>query len=465
MHCANTYMNRDVLMFRRSTLTAAIVAMALTWLAAPASAQEYPFEAVVEIDEKQVEIRSGASMGAYPVGVAKKGDRLTAHQNLYGWYQVDAPTGTHSYVEQAFVEAKGDGSVGVVTQDKTKIRAAAMNGDPGISLRTQVLLSQGDQVKIVEEVGDYFKILPPNGARVWMPPNSIRRVSLSEQVAATETKDAKADTGKEPKSDKTEKTDTTARAEKVDTAEKTTDAATAKKDDAATEAVEQAVDDADAKAGAQDVETVEAVAEVDGVDRKIDTASADVVEVVVDSPEPDDELTALEDRLAAAYEKPLEQRPLDELLADYEKLAAKEDLSSIDRRIVDTRIAQLKRDKGLLKTVSDIQVVQDRIEADHAAREAKLEIQTRQAIVDPTSYHMVGLVLASKVFDGETLPRLYRVADPATRRTLAYLQPSDRIEPSDVLGKVVGINGETRFDHALKLRLIDVDEIAVSETN
>lgn len=79
------------------------------------------------------------------------------------------------------------------------------------------------------------------------------------------------------------------------------------------------------------------------------------------------------------------------------------------------------------------------------------------------TYALVGRLVVSTVYNGERLPRMYRVqtvspVDGATR-TLGYVTPDAEIESK--LGRVVGVVGEPRFDPQLRLVIIRPDQIDV----
>jgi hypothetical protein len=79
------------------------------------------------------------------------------------------------------------------------------------------------------------------------------------------------------------------------------------------------------------------------------------------------------------------------------------------------------------------------------------------------AYALVGRLVVSTVYNGERLPRMYRVqsvspVDGATR-TLGYVTPNAEVEAK--LGRVVGVVGEPRFDPQLRLVIIRPDQIDV----
>ncbi len=69
-------------------------------------------------------------------------------------------------------------------------------------------------------------------------------------------------------------------------------------------------------------------------------------------------------------------------------------------------------------------------------------------------YDAVGRLSASSVFVGDMLPRFYRVHDPATGRTIAYIDAEQGASLGRHLGQIVGIRGERVRDPGLGLTLI-----------
>lgn len=81
-------------------------------------------------------------------------------------------------------------------------------------------------------------------------------------------------------------------------------------------------------------------------------------------------------------------------------------------------------------------------------------------------YAFIGRLVPSTVYDGQRLPLMYRVQspEPGSFRTLGYLLPN-QLELGGKLGTVVGIQGESRFDDALRAVIITptrVDVVSLS---
>lgn len=171
-------------------------------------------------------------------------------------------------------------------------------------------------------------------------------------------------------------------------------------------------------------------------------------------------LEDLEASFAAARKLPPAQldEALEELLAEYRRTRAEagEDerlAAQLDMRIEWLRLRIETRDQrraieAALNTATE--------------RSRALEQQVaewRQG----RAFELVGRLVVSTVYNGERLPRMYRVqsvspVDGATR-TLGYVTPTPEVEAK--LGRVVGVVGEPRFDPQLRLVVIRPDQIDV----
>ena len=68
---------------------------------------------------------------------------------------------------------------------------------------------------------------------------------------------------------------------------------------------------------------------------------------------------------------------------------------------------------------------------------------------------------ASTVYDGKGLPLLFRVTDPATGQSVAYIAPKDPNTLTTMLGLMVGVRGTKRYEQGLKLDVIDPGSIDI----
>ncbi|MDA1007919.1 MAG: hypothetical protein O2800_02800 [Planctomycetota bacterium] len=90
-------------------------------------------------------------------------------------------------------------------------------------------------------------------------------------------------------------------------------------------------------------------------------------------------------------------------------------------------------------------------------REQEEFIAVARAIEARSDFSVVGVLNASTVYDGVRVPLLYRIQDPATGATLAYIQPQEGISAdllTTMLGTLVGLKGEVNFDSAFGVNLV-----------
>jgi hypothetical protein len=78
----------------------------------------------------------------------------------------------------------------------------------------------------------------------------------------------------------------------------------------------------------------------------------------------------------------------------------------------------------------------------------------RRAFETSGPYAVVGKLMASTIYDGARLPRLFRVQDEITGRTMAYLRPTDDFDLEGMLGQTTGIVGDMHYEGTLRVKLI-----------
>ncbi len=152
----------------------------------------------------------------------------------------------------------------------------------------------------------------------------------------------------------------------------------------------------------------------------------------------------------------LEDQPLPDLLAAYDKLAKNDHLpfsmkTTVDMRVTTLRVKNDARNE-LLATMRD---------REKSAEQLRLLADRRKEAEDKMAngievFTAIGQFNASTIQnDGATL---YRLTDPATNRTLCYVRSN---EPSFVkfIGELVGVKGELATDQQLTLRVVNATQI------
>jgi hypothetical protein len=412
--------------FRTSLLA---ISVGLFAAAHTTQAQQNSYKAVVVKDK--VQVRAGAGNPFYVVGQLKKGDTVRVNKVLYGWYMIVPPESCYSYVRRSKVRVKSGGKTGVINKSGTRIMAGSADG-PGASYKRQVDLKNNTAIQIIKQEGDYFRIKAPQDAFVYIPPGSISRGG-SANVAKPATpkpsapKAAKPEATKQPAKSAPSKTPSKTQVQPARTSKKTIYAS----------AVGNAVS---AEAAASDKAPVVAkVAPVNKPATFLDSLS--------------DNVRHAEEHFRVVMKLPLEQRPLRKLVIAFSVLNMQdEQLTDQDRRLVKHRLNYLKQNHALVSTLKDL--------AKARAQLAQAPKEKPQVAPAPTpDYDFVGKVRVSHVYNGQALPRLFRLVDSKTNSTIAYIRPSSKLSPVDHFGKTLGIVGQRKFDRTLNLELIEIKQI------
>ncbi|MCC7407674.1 MAG: hypothetical protein IT442_06355 [Phycisphaeraceae bacterium] len=451
---------------RRGWMTGLVVLLCV--VARGATAQEVPFTGIVT--EDNVKARAGAAAAFYAVGDVPRGALVQVVNVISGWSVVQPPTGVTSYISKAYVEARGDGKSGVVTTDEAWVKVAGIDKPAHLSYQTHAYLSKAQTVNILGEEGDFYRITPPENAHVFLPPGAVRRATqaeLSMPEAPAPEKPAPTPVVVHP-------------APTPDPAPKP--AAPAEPPATANAPVTSEPEPAPAKVQAPAPTTAPAVvpspAEVTPPPKTSEAPKPAAPVAAAPAPAPattpaatsqwpkaiSPQLAAAEAKLREAWDLPVEQQPIDALLAAYEPLVRDPNIPLPDRRIAASRVNLLQRNAQIAKTLSGMTSLSNKIEGRGAQSIlGEFKPQDAQGYQLPPQYSVVGRLLASSVYDGMSLPRLLRLVDPATGRTVAYVDPKLVEGAAYTLGQVVGIVGEVRFDPTLRLNLIDVQKLDVLE--
>lgn len=155
-------------------------------IAAPAAQSAFPYTA--EVVGTAVFTRAGAGTASYRCGQVNAPDKVTVlEEDPAGWARIEPPAGSFSWIckQNVSIDPAAPG-MATVTIQPTRVWAGSMYYDPLNSNELQVKLNAGDKVKLLnEEVGDYYKIVPPAGASLWISTQYIKKLGASTTVAGT----------------------------------------------------------------------------------------------------------------------------------------------------------------------------------------------------------------------------------------------------------------------------------------
>jgi SH3-like domain-containing protein len=413
------------------------VASPAAFLAAPARAQQ---EAPAAADEGNVRaqgevananfqfkgkakstvfVRSGPSNNFYPTMKLDKGAEVTVVGIKYEWLKIVPPPGSFSYVPKAYVERRGTGKIARVT-NTLNVRAGSSENQ--IKTTVQLKLMEGQDVTILGEQDEYYKIVPPEGAYLFVHQQYIE--PLGKGVKA------------KPEVPEPKPVDGALVAE-------------------AAEPATGDVGDVDGDQGAPpDVEPVTTADPVPGTQPAGDppTAAADAPQVKSAAAAAVEEFDKLESDYAAASKQPVVDQPLERLIEGYTALTQAGTLTGQRKQIAQARLLALGMRADAREQLQAFR--KGKAEMEERKRELeteKLEIDERIARTQVTLYSAVGLLRVSSLQQGPTT--LYRLTDPGTGRTVVYLRSNDPKLPG-LLNQFVGVRGDVVNDARLKMRTI-----------
>jgi|GEM_PF-4055933 len=464
--------------------------------AGAANAQKAPYLAVVLQDDTP--LRAAAGPTYYAVGNLKAGSLVRVDDVLFNWSRVAAPKGSKSYIRQQHVDRRGDGTMGVVNSNYVEVFAIGMgeqNTSPGDAYIAHGLVPKGGRVKILKSVNGYYLIESPESAYAFLEPDSVRQASPTEIALwesqsdqakhATEQAVAQAASAVEAEAEATalesEKPETQtaeAAAEELEAITAVESAAaepeTSAQDTAIQTTDSKAIEAQTAKAVEPEVSTVVAVEEVKhvefapadatAVEAQTQTAQPEInqPEVVVDAgkdaPAPmrvvsvsgSPVLVKTENQMLPMFLLPAEEQPLDAMQRAYVELQKDSSLTEDDRALVATRLSVIASNRKLANTIRQLRAAQKAIEVARAQEAA-------QPSIAPNRYDQIGMLVTSTLYDGVSLPKLYRLVDPTSQRTIAYVEPkpgkAERAKMDALVGKVIGLTGKDNYDASLRRRV------------
>ena len=383
-----------------------------------------PVPCVVNADA--VVVRSGGGENYYPTMKLDKGAKVTVVGHKFGWLKVVPPEGSFSYIGKAFVTRTGDGTKGVVNGTEVRVRAGSSLNEM-VSI-VQAQLNTGTEVEIIGEKNEFFLIKPPQGAYLYINEKYLDPIpqpagGQAEQVVQNPKGNAGGDAGAG-----------------------NTAPPTAPQNEQTTPPVENPT------AGAGGAPTGDALA--GGPTTNPATGGDAIAQAPTTQPlSADAQFDALEAEFTAMSGKKIDEQPIDDLMASYQKLIASNELPESMKRIADYRVKMLgirsDAKKEYEKALAEQQMLAEKRKAADAEREELAETIKK---TDVTLYAAVGTLQTSSWQNGNGL--LYRLTDPATGRTVVYVRASDAGKYGAMIGKFIGVKGEITTESALSMKVV-----------
>ena len=169
-------------------------------------APSFPYDA--EVTEDNAPVRCGSGTNFYICGKLKKGDKVKVVSSNFGWSRIVPPTGSFSWISMRYVSIDPDNpDTGIVTTDGIRVYAGSEQREPIHSETLQLKLTRGDEVKLIgKQTRDYFKIVPPAGAYLWVStkytkPLAAPVVKVTPPVIVTPAVDPNTDPNTDTKTD------------------------------------------------------------------------------------------------------------------------------------------------------------------------------------------------------------------------------------------------------------------------
>lgn len=158
---------------------------AATTTSGPDEAETPPFPYMAEITGDNLYVRSGPGTNFYECGKLTKGDKVKVMSRQFSWACIVPPAGSFSWISMQYVSIDTDNpTLGTVTGDRVRVYAGSDTQRPLYSTKLQGRLDKGDKVKLFgEQLDDYYKIVPPSFAYLWVSINFTKPIP-SVEVAA-----------------------------------------------------------------------------------------------------------------------------------------------------------------------------------------------------------------------------------------------------------------------------------------
>lgn len=150
-----------------------------------AAAPSFPYVARITADD--VYVRSGPGTNYYHCSKLNKGEKVVVVGSKFSWSRIVPPEGSFSWISKQYVRIDpANPGIGVVTGDAVRVYAGSEAQKPIHSEKVQNKLNKSEKVKIIageEEASDYYKIVPPTGAYLWVSTRYIEAVGPVSEAA------------------------------------------------------------------------------------------------------------------------------------------------------------------------------------------------------------------------------------------------------------------------------------------
>jgi len=157
------------------------------------NAPAFPY--IAEITADNVNVRSGPGTNYYRCGLLNTGEKVKVVGSKFSWSQIVPPPGSFSWIAKQYVSVEAaNPTVGTVTGDSIRVYAGSPDREPIHSEIPQLTLNTNDKVALMgEEMSDYYKIVPPAGAYLWISTSYTQPLGAVGEVPMAVEKPAQAE--------------------------------------------------------------------------------------------------------------------------------------------------------------------------------------------------------------------------------------------------------------------------------
>lgn len=374
------------------------------------SASDMDFPYIARVTGENVNVRSGPGTNHYRCEQLDHGTEVTVVSTSQGWAQIAPVEGTFSWIASSYVRRDPEReNIGVVTGDRVRVYAGSDFIRPIYSTSVQVHLNSGDEVELLgQETGNYYKIVPPEGAYFWMSDmylEPVRPVGQPEEPEPVE----------EPQP----------------------------------EPEPEDMDEAD-----------ESPAEPEGED-EVEEPSAEQEEADKDEPSALDKYRAIEERIRAEREKDFLEQDYSEIKEELGQLVTDE--RDTVSRYAEFALAHIERIESAIEASRQLNRESSHLERTLANIESARQRRLEQ-IRDMGRYAVTGYLQRSFVFQDQADGTYYRILDERGR-LLCYAVARDGVDTEraeQLIGRHVGLVGQivpNPQTGAAIIRFTDIEEL------
>jgi hypothetical protein len=343
-----------------------------------------------------------------------------------------------------YVTRRGEGKVGRVNSPLNVRAGSSLNG---MKTTVQTKLDPDQDVTILGEDDEYFKIAPPEGAYLYVNAQYVTPTKLSGQTTTLAKAGGAADAKGAPEIS-TEPGNASAPAHAGEPATGAT---------SGDEPVVSTTPDKPTKVAAGGTTQPDATGDTAGPEGA--TSRPAVASV-------SEEFQKAETDWQAANGQNILEQPVEKLLERYTALQKTGGLTGMNKRVVDARVTALKmRSDAKTQMLAFKKSQDDMAQKTQALKAEQVEIGDRLKQTQVALYTAVGTLRMSSLQQGQTT--LYRLTDPGTGRTVAYIKSNDP-KYTGLLNQFIGVRGDLVTDERLKMKTItptEAEQVEQSKVN